>query len=56
MDVNFFINHGLVSKKNKVKILGRGELSGQLNISAHAFSDTAKQVIEKEGGTISLVS
>jgi len=56
LDLDFFLNHGLVSKKDKVKILGRGEFAGKLNISAHAYSETAKQIIEKEGGTISLVS
>ena len=43
---------GLVRKScSKVKILGDGELSGALNITAHAFSRTAKEKIEKTGGT-----
>jgi large subunit ribosomal protein L15 len=56
MDMTFFLDHGLVSKKDKVKILGRGEVKGKLTVTAHAFSETAKQNIEKEGGSISLVS
>lgn len=42
-------------KKNLVKILGRGELTKTLNVSAHSFSQRARQEIEKRGGTISRV-
>ena len=38
-----------------VKILGTGELTKKLTITAHAFSATAKQKIESKGGTCSLV-
>ncbi len=34
------------------KILGRGELKAKLNVEAHAFSKSAKEQIEKAGGTI----
>jgi len=44
--------HGLMSKKDLVKILGRGELKAKLDITAHAFSATAKESIEAAGGTI----
>jgi large subunit ribosomal protein L15 len=56
MDIAFFQSHGLVSKKDKVKILGRGELSANITVTAHAFSETAKQNIEKQGGSTSLVA
>jgi len=42
--------NGLVSKHDLVKILGRGELSAKLEITAHAFSKSAKEAIEKAGG------
>ena len=45
------VSKGLVAKRDLVKILGRGELKSQLNITAHAFSATAKQAIETIGGT-----
>jgi large subunit ribosomal protein L15 len=35
-----------------VKILGIGELSKALSVSAHGFSKTAKQKIEAAGGTV----
>ncbi|HDM08785.1 MAG TPA: 50S ribosomal protein L15, partial [Candidatus Omnitrophica bacterium] len=33
-----------------VKILGKGDLEKTLEISAHAFSKTAKEKIEARGG------
>lgn len=44
--------HGLVSKNDLVKILGRGELKTKLDISAHAFTATAQKAIEAAGGAI----
>lgn len=45
-----YVNNGLCSKKERVKILGRGELSAKVQITAHAFSATAKAAIEEKGG------
>ena len=33
--------NGIISSKDKVKILGRGELNSTINVTAHAFSNTA---------------
>ncbi len=50
-------NVGVVSKRRSlVKILGNGEISSTLTISAHAFSATAKEKIEAAGGTVTTVS
>lgn len=46
-----FVGHGLASRRERVKILGRGELKTKVNVTAHAFSDTAKSAIESMGGT-----
>jgi large subunit ribosomal protein L15 len=35
-----------------VKVLGGGELSQALEVSAHQFSDAAREKIEKSGGTV----
>lgn len=43
-------DHGLVSKNDRIKILGRGELKAKLKVEAHAFSATAKTAIEASGG------
>jgi len=43
---------GLIKKaKHDLVILGTGEVSKSLNISAHRFTKTAKEKIEKSGGS-----
>ena len=42
---------GLATRRDPVKILGKGEISTKLTVRAHAFSATAKEKIEKAGGT-----
>ncbi|MEI8126717.1 MAG: 50S ribosomal protein L15 [Actinomycetota bacterium] len=49
------VANGLAQKKDFVKILGRGNLSVAINISAHAFSASAKSAIESAGGTTTIV-
>lgn len=44
--------HGLTAKKDLVKILGRGELTAKIEISAHAFSASAQKAIEAAGGSV----
>jgi large subunit ribosomal protein L15 len=47
---------GLIrSAKTEVKILGHGDLSKKLTVSAHAFSATAREKIEGAGGTVELL-
>lgn len=48
--------HGLVSKNDLVKVLGRGELKAKVKISAHAFSATAKAAVEAAGGTAEVIN
>lgn len=48
---------GVVSKRRTlIKILGNGELKSKLEITAHAFSATAKEKIEAAGGTATTVT
>ena len=50
-------NAGAISKKNeRVKILGNGELKSKLEISAHAFSNSALAKIQAAGGTATVLS
>jgi large subunit ribosomal protein L15 len=44
--------HGLVSKNDLVKILGRGELKAKLEVKAHAFTAAASKAIEAAGGSV----
>lgn len=55
IDPEVLIKNGLVSKNDLVKILGRGKLTAKLNITAHAFSDTAVKAIEAIGGTVNRI-
>lgn len=50
-----FVSNGICSKKELVKVLGRGELKSKVNVSAHGFSATAKAAIEKLGGTVTVL-
>jgi large subunit ribosomal protein L15 len=50
------IENGLTSKNELIKILGRGELTSKINISAHKFSTKAKEVIENNGGVCTILS
>jgi large subunit ribosomal protein L15 len=43
-------------RSDGVKILGNGELTRKLTVSAHAFSASAKSKIEAKGGTCELVA
>ena len=54
VDKQTFVDKGLAKKKDLVKILGRGELKAKLDITAHAFSASAKAAIEKAGGSATL--
>ncbi len=45
----------LKNTRTDVKILGNGELTKKLNVTAHAVSATAREKIEAAGGTITLL-
>ncbi len=49
------IELGIVGKRDLVKILGSGELTCKLEVSAHAVSASAKEAIEAKGGSVNLV-
>ena len=48
-------NNGLVGKNDVIKVLGRGEFTAKVNVTAHKFSATAKEAIEKTGGSITII-
>jgi large subunit ribosomal protein L15 len=55
LSLQFLIENGVVSKNDKVKVLGRGELKSKISVEAHKFSATATAAIEKAGGTATTV-
>jgi large subunit ribosomal protein L15 len=46
---------GLVHKHGLVKVLGRGTLGRAVQVSAHAFSASARAAIEAAGGTVTVL-
>jgi large subunit ribosomal protein L15 len=46
---------GLAKRRYPVKLLGRGELTKKLTVRVHGFSATAREKIEKAGGTCEVV-
>ena len=49
-------NAGLIdSLKSKVKILGNGELTKRLQVTAHKFSKSAQEKIAASGGTAKVI-
>lgn len=49
MDV--YLDNGLISNNDLVKILGRGGLKVKVTVAAHQFSAKAIELIEANGGT-----
>lgn len=45
---------GIIKKGDLIKVLGNGEVSSSLTITAHAASASAKEAIEKAGGSLTI--
>jgi len=55
VDANLLKDNGLVKYAMRpIKVLGDGELTKKLNVTADAFSASAKEKIEKVGGSITV--
>ena len=48
-------SNGIISKTDKVKILGSGEMKAKINFKVNAVSEKAKTAIEAVGGTIEIL-
>ncbi|MFW5955755.1 MAG: 50S ribosomal protein L15, partial [Rhodothermales bacterium] len=46
---------GLAQKSDLVKVLGSGEISQAITVTAHAFSGSAREKIEAAGGSITVI-
>lgn len=55
IDIEVLIQNGLVSKKDRVKVLGRGEIKTAIEVKVHAFSKKAVEAIAACGGSTSVV-
>ena len=54
INLDLLVEAGLASPKNLVKILGNGEITAKVEVSADAFSKSAIAKIEAAGGTTSI--
>lgn len=52
VDISVLREFGLIAKNDLVKILGKGEISAKVEVTAHAFSKKAAELIEAAGGTV----
>ena len=52
IDAEALTKLGIVGKTDKIKILGTGELTTKIDVTAHAFSASAKRAIEALGGAV----
>ena len=52
MGVDDLVAKGAVRKNQPVKVLGQGHFSVAVQVSAQAFSASAKEKIEAAGGTV----
>jgi large subunit ribosomal protein L15 len=56
VDEDALLAHGLVRGRfDRIKVLGTGELTKSVTVSAHAFSKSAAAKIQKAGGKVVLV-
>lgn len=55
IDIDVLKEAGYVSKTGLVKILGNGDLSAKLEVSANAFSKSAIAKIEAAGGKVTTI-
>ena len=56
LNPEILFNEGIISKKKVfVKILGEGELKQKVDISAHKFSKSAIEKIQKNGGKVTVL-
>ena len=53
--VDQLVSRGAVRKGQPVKVLGQGEISVKVAVSANAFSSSAKEKIEAAGGSTTLI-
>jgi len=52
IDVETLVAAGLARQNSLIKILGNGTLTRKLEVSAHAFSESAVKAIEAQEGTV----
>ena len=55
VDADALLEAGLVHQGMEIKVLGTGDLKRRLTVEAHFFSVSARQAIEKVGGSVKVL-
>ena len=55
IDPAFLVAQGVAGKRDRIKVLGGGELNSALTVSAHKFSKSAEEKIAKAGGKAEVI-
>jgi large subunit ribosomal protein L15 len=55
VDVDMLLEAGLVHQGMEIKVLGTGDLKRKLTVEAHFFSVSAREAIEKVGGSVKVL-
>lgn len=55
VDAELLLEAGLVHPGEEIKVLGAGGLQRKLTVEAHAFSNSAREAIEKKGGSVTVL-
>ena len=56
VDAKALAEAGLVKGGIEIKILGAGRMKRKLTVETHAISDSARDAIEKAGGTVTVLN
>lgn len=55
LTLDTLIEAGLISKNDRVKILGNGPITAKLDVTAHAFSKSAIEQLEAQQGKATII-
>jgi large subunit ribosomal protein L15 len=55
VDAQALLEAGLVDSGRDIKVLGAGRLKRKLAVEAHAFSNSAREAIERAGGSVKVL-
>ena len=55
IDIESLVANGAVRKGRPVKVLGQGEISVKVQVTANKFSGSAKTKIEAAGGSVTVL-
>ncbi|MFZ9755490.1 MAG: 50S ribosomal protein L15 [Bacteroidia bacterium] len=56
IDRDVLVSKHLIGKKELFKVLGRGEVKVAVEVHANKFSETAREAIEKAGGSVHVIA